>query len=155
MGRLEFQAYQVNLFILSIQNWNIALNLLLASVFCSSFMLILTLLHLSSKTTKTILKLSSQKDLNQIRNYIKSLVHLNDVWSRKNIHSRPGPRMRPQVCTMIKQGHGKLLLWRYNELREWKTALNFLILAKQLLKRSSDNYLNQSRNSVKSLTPLK
>lgn len=33
-----------------------------------------------------------------------------NLCSRKNIHSSSGARMRPQVCTMMKQGHVKLLL---------------------------------------------
>jgi hypothetical protein len=37
--------------------------------------------------------------------------------------------MKPEVCTMIRQGHMNLLLWTYyNEHIEWSTALNLLLI---------------------------
>ena len=41
-----------------------------------------------------------------------------DKFVSKGKHSRSGPRMKPQVCTVIKQVHVKLLLSTYNDLIE-------------------------------------
>jgi hypothetical protein len=41
-----------------------------------------------------------------------------DVWSRGSIHFRSGLRMKPQLCTVMKQGHVELLLCLYNKLKD-------------------------------------
>ena len=61
-----------------------------------------------------------------------------DVWSRENIQSRSGLRTKAHVCTMIKQGHVKLLLWTYRmkhcfELNYWHPSVRMYPSHFQLL----------------------
>lgn len=99
--------------------------------------------------------ISCTKERNKIDTYL---------WSRKNIHSKSGARMKPQVFTMVKQGHVKFLIWTYNKLTEWNTTLKLfstsfcsslfvwhfkyeLILCKKLLNNNNNNN-NNSKNNI-------